>query len=147
MRYLSCLVTKPTYWRVPSENSINLGIRPVWSESSLCPQWVAKDASFLHTDSKDSDQTGRWSLCWFCHEVAQFYAKISKSADQKTVVSSLTNVNVTKFGLEWHPVVVLFYLIFPLSTSWRWLYRTSFASTSENLKKEKKNNLCEVCKK
>ena len=28
-------------------------------QSSLCTQWVAKDPSFLHADSKDSDQTGR----------------------------------------------------------------------------------------
>ena len=33
-------------------------IRPVWSESSLCTQWVAKDPSFLLADSEDSDQTG-----------------------------------------------------------------------------------------
>ena len=32
---------------------------PVWSESSLCTQWVSKDTSFLHADSEDSDQTGR----------------------------------------------------------------------------------------
>ena len=29
--------------------------RPVWSESSLCSQWVAKDPSFRHVDSEDSD--------------------------------------------------------------------------------------------
>ena len=34
-------------------------ISPVWSESSLCAHWVAKDQSFLHADSEDSDQTGR----------------------------------------------------------------------------------------
>ena len=33
-------------------------IRPGWSESLQCTQWVAKDPSFLHADSKDSDQTG-----------------------------------------------------------------------------------------
>ena len=27
-------------------------------QSSLCAQWVAKDPSFLHADSEDSDQTG-----------------------------------------------------------------------------------------
>ena len=43
----------------PAKTQISLGIRPVWSESSLCAQWVAKDPSFLHADSKDSDQTGR----------------------------------------------------------------------------------------
>ena len=43
----------------PTKTQISLGIRPVWSESSLCTQWVTKDPSFLHEDSKDSDQTGR----------------------------------------------------------------------------------------
>ena len=37
---------------------ISLGIHTVWSESSLCSQWVAKDPSFLQTDSEVSDQTG-----------------------------------------------------------------------------------------
>ena len=61
-------------------------LRSAWAsaqsnQSSLCAQWVAKDPSFLHTDSKYSDQTGRMSrliwvfagrtlICWFCHEVA-----------------------------------------------------------------------------
>ena len=39
----------------PAKSQISLGIRPVWSESSLCTQWVAKDPSFLHADSEDSD--------------------------------------------------------------------------------------------
>ena len=43
----------------PAKTQVSLGIRPVWSESSLCAQWVAKDSSFLHADSEDSDQTGR----------------------------------------------------------------------------------------
>ena len=38
-------------------------IRLVWSESSLCAQWVAKDPKFLHADSEDSDQTGRMPRC------------------------------------------------------------------------------------
>ena len=42
----------------PAKTQISLGIRPVWSESSLCAQWVAKDPRFLHADSKDSDLTG-----------------------------------------------------------------------------------------
>ena len=56
----------------PAKTQISLGIRPVWSEfrpvwseSSLCPQRVAKDPSFLHADSEDSDQTGRMpKLIW-----------------------------------------------------------------------------------
>ena len=37
----------------PAKTPISLGIRPVWSECSLCAQWVAKDPSFLHADSED----------------------------------------------------------------------------------------------
>ena len=49
----------------PGKTPISLGICPVWSESSLCAQWVAKDPSFLHADSEDSDQTGRMPrLIW-----------------------------------------------------------------------------------
>ena len=49
----------------PAKTQITLGIRQVWSESSLCAQWVAKNPSFLHADSKDSDETGRMPrLIW-----------------------------------------------------------------------------------
>ena len=49
----------------PAKTQISLGICPVWSGSSLCTQWVAKDPSFLHADSEDSDQTGRMPrLIW-----------------------------------------------------------------------------------
>ena len=49
----------------PAKTQISMGIRPVWSESSLCTQWVAKGPRFLHADSEDSDQTGRMSrLIW-----------------------------------------------------------------------------------
>ena len=42
----------------PAKTQISLGIRPVWSESSLCAQWVAKKTRFLHADSEYSDRTG-----------------------------------------------------------------------------------------
>ena len=49
----------------PAKTRISLGICPVWSESSLCAQWVAKVQRFLHADSEDSDQTGRMPrLIW-----------------------------------------------------------------------------------
>ena len=49
----------------PARTQISLGIRPVWSESSLCAQWVAKGPRFLHANSEDSDQTGRMPrLIW-----------------------------------------------------------------------------------
>ena len=43
----------------PAKTRISLAIRPSWSESSLCAQWVAKDPSFLHADNEDFNQTGR----------------------------------------------------------------------------------------
>ena len=61
-------MTKPTKWT--SEDADSLGICPVWSDaqsdqSIRCAQCVAMDASFLHADSEDSDQTGRMPrLIW-----------------------------------------------------------------------------------
>ena len=52
------LMTNPTKWMC-TQRQISLGIRPVWSETSLFAQWVAKDPSYRHADSKDSDQIGR----------------------------------------------------------------------------------------
>ena len=59
----------------PVKTRINLGIRQVWSKTSLCAQSVAKDTSFIYADSEDSDQTGRMPrLIWVfagrtCHFV------------------------------------------------------------------------------
>ena len=51
-------MTKPTKWQMrPAKTQISLGIRPVWSESLLCAQWVTKDQSFLQEDREDSDQS------------------------------------------------------------------------------------------
>ena len=74
---LSCLIRKPTNWLCIKWRQINLGIRTVWSESLLCTQswqWVAKDPSFLHADSEDSDQTGRMPrlLCVFSGRTCHF---------------------------------------------------------------------------
>ena len=47
------------------KTQIRLHIHTVWSESSMCAQWVAKDPSFLHVDSEDSGQTGQMPrLIW-----------------------------------------------------------------------------------
>ena len=49
----------------PAKTQISLVIRPVWSKPSLCVHWVAKDPTFLHADSEDSDKTGRMPrLIW-----------------------------------------------------------------------------------
>ena len=53
-------MTKPTKWHVrPAKTQTSLGIRPVWSESSL-PAWRKIRSLATHwTHSEDSDQTGR----------------------------------------------------------------------------------------
>ena len=50
-------MTNPTKWVCTQWR-----LRSAWAsaqsdQSSLCTQWVAKDPSFLHADSEDSDQT------------------------------------------------------------------------------------------
>ena len=52
-----CVTAAPTKWMCAQR-----GLRSAWAsaqsgQSSLCAQWVAKDTSFLHADSEDSDQT------------------------------------------------------------------------------------------
>ena len=95
-RYLSRLVRKPTKWRVrPAKTQISLGIRPVWSESSPCAQWIAKDSSFLHERRLWSDWVDAqadlslcWAhmlFCWFCHAAAHFMVSLKQSFIDCTV--------------------------------------------------------------
>ena len=66
---------KATKWHVHLvKTQISLGIRT---------KWIAKDSSFLHVDSKDSDQTVLMPFCWFCHALAHlsgypFYLELCK---------------------------------------------------------------------
>ena len=58
--YLSRLMTKPTKWHVrPAKTQISLGIRPVWSESSLSAWRKLVSLATHWAQSQDSDQTGR----------------------------------------------------------------------------------------
>ena len=72
----------------PAKTQISLGIRPVWSESSLFTWRKLGSLATQWMHSEDSDQTGRmprlirpgwsesslgaYSFCWFCHFVAHF---------------------------------------------------------------------------
>ena len=63
---MSRLMTKPTKWHVrPAKTQVSLGIRPVWSESSLSA-WRKLGSLATHwAHSEDSDQTGRMPrLIW-----------------------------------------------------------------------------------
>ena len=79
----------------PAKTQISLGITPVWSESSLCTQWVAKDPNFLHADSKDSDQTGRMPrLIWVFAERTVTLLVLSRSGSYDNVMLSMTKVQM-----------------------------------------------------
>ena len=80
----------------PAKTQISLGIRPVWSESSLCAWWVAKDPSFLHADSEDSDQTGRMPrLIWvFAGRTCHFVGFVMRR------LICCFNITKTKFPLQ-----------------------------------------------
>ena len=60
----------------PAKTQISIGICPVWSESSLCAQWVVKDPSFLHADSEDwsdwADAQDDLSLRWAHNHIVGF---------------------------------------------------------------------------
>ena len=76
-------MSKPTKWYVcPAKTQISLGIRPVWSGSSLSA-WRHLGSLATHwAHSEDSDQTGRMlgaqPRCWFCYEVAQVFSLTCK---------------------------------------------------------------------
>ena len=70
---LSHTMAIPAEWHVrPEKTQISLGIRPVWSESSLCAHWVAKDPRYLYADSEDPDQIG-----WLPRLIWLFAGRIS----------------------------------------------------------------------
>ena len=63
---MSRLMTKPTKWHVrPAKTQISLGIRPVWSESSLSAWRMLGSLATHWAHSEDSDQTGQMPrLIW-----------------------------------------------------------------------------------
>ena len=76
-------------------------LRSAWAcaqsdQSLLCAQWVAKDPSFLHADSKDSDQTGRMPrLIWiFARHTCHFVGFITRRL--KFVILRTCTGNVSK---------------------------------------------------
>ena len=69
--YMSRLMTKPTKWLWAQWRLWSAYSSAQFDQSSLGAQWVAKDPSFLHADSKASEQTGRMPRLIFagctCH--------------------------------------------------------------------------------
>ena len=100
--YLNRLMTKPTKWHVrPAKTQISLGIRPVWSESSLCAQCIAKDPSFLHADSEDwsdwadaqADLSLRWGHSHFVGFVMRQLKYTCMKVQEETEIWSKSQIN------------------------------------------------------
>ena len=117
----------------PAKTQISLGICPVWSESSLYAQWVAKDPSFLHADSEDesdwvdaqADLSLRWvhmPFCLFCHEAAHIPSELEHRVWRIWILNTNTVMifynlweSSSKAGLP--PAGML------MNTSNKWMYR------------------------
>ena len=54
----------------PAKTQISLGIRPVWSESSLSAWRKPGSLDPLSAPGWSESSLGAQSLCWFCHEAA-----------------------------------------------------------------------------
>ena len=75
----------------PAKTQISLGIHPVWSESSLCAHWIAKDPSFLHADSESdwADAQTDLSLPWVHNHIVGFVMRRLISLWQNHIVQLL----------------------------------------------------------
>ena len=78
MDQMSCNIRNCIFGHVRSAKiQISLHIRAVWSESSLCTFWTAKDAKNLHADNKDwsdwADAQAELSLLWALMSESPFF--------------------------------------------------------------------------
>ena len=91
-------MTKPTKWHVhQTKPQISLGIHLVWSKSSLCTQWVAKDPGFLHADSEDSDQTGRMPI-WSASSLGAYVILLVLPLDGSVVLVLFDTASVLLYS-------------------------------------------------
>ena len=134
------------------KTQISFGIRPVWSEFSLCVQWVAMDPRFLRADSGDSDQTGRtprliWvfagptlillvlsRLIYSLHYLFIVILQSDPGHGIKSTMKPFITYLDTNGILEFNVGIMLFSAVLTsktvLSTSWN---ETSKARTSESI--------------
>ena len=95
----------------PLKTQISLGIYPVWSESSLCAQWVPKDPSFLHADSEDSDQTGQMpKLIWVFAECTLTLLVLSCHGSQGMHCRSECRTSFRKFTVRTRAIDLCIFL-------------------------------------
>ena len=79
------------------KTQISLGICPDRSESSLCTEWMAKDPSFLHADSEDSERTGQ--IWVFAGRTCHFVGFVIEVAQMVSIgACKFAVINVVKMG-------------------------------------------------
>ena len=107
-------MTKPTKWHVrPAKTRISLGIRPVWSESSLSA-WRKLSSLVIHwAQSEDPDQTGRMPrLIWVfagrtCHFVGFIMRRLIWHVTSVIFVV-LAKLSVAVYRLKRRIIICLF---------------------------------------
>ena len=110
-QHFSRLMTKTNNWHVrPAKTQISLGIRPVWSESSLSAWRKLVSLATQWAHSEDSDQSLRWahrSFCWFCHEAAHLLLLLCSWCKRVQRNGSNTPLSFCfihlKLAMEFHP--------------------------------------------
>ena len=95
-KQMSRIMTKPTKWHVrPAKTQISLGVRPVWSESSLFA-WRKLGSLATHwARSEDSDQSGRMPrLIWvFAGRTLILLVLSCRGSNEKGPYQALINEN------------------------------------------------------
>ena len=102
-----------------SKTQINLSIHPDLPKSSLYAYGVAKDPSFLHADSDDSDQTGRLPrlMCVFAGSTGHFvgFVMLRLKFEEPcslpvTVHHSSVSIEIGTVGIWKYQIGIIFYI-------------------------------------
>ena len=98
-------MTKPTKWSMsPTKSQISLGMRPVWSASSLCERpniyWCGQRRHWSDLEYSQADLSLRWvhmQYCWFCHVAAHFRSNYCQTPN---IPLQSDNFSVVKYDLR-----------------------------------------------
>ena len=103
--YLSRNMTKPTKWHVcPVKTQISLGIRPVWSESSLST-WRKLGPLATHWAHSKGDAQADLSLCWaHSHFVGFVMGWLISIIAQHSLHVAGSSMDTLKVSCLWHLV-------------------------------------------
>ena len=100
---MSRRMTKPTKWPVyPAKTQISLGIRPVWSESSLSAWRNIGPLTTYWAHSEDSDQTGQMPrLIWvFAGSTGHFVGFVMRQlkwySSHKLISKTRANLSISE---------------------------------------------------